>query len=42
MAGALTLALKTSYMLQITNYSLLRQEIPNKIHAPMEQQALDN
>ncbi len=29
-------------MLQITNYSLLRQEILNKTHAPMKHQALDN
>ncbi len=36
------LASKTSYMLQITNYSLVRQEILNKIHAPMKHQALDN
>ena len=42
MEGALALASRTSYMLQITNYSLLRQEILNKIHAPMKRQALDN
>ncbi|MHC3914219.1 hypothetical protein ACI0FN_00176 [Alcaligenes nematophilus] len=32
----------TCYMLQITNYSLVLQEILNKIHAPMKHQALDN